>query len=72
MNNQDILRSRGGRLDLKLDNSENYDYTLSPDNWDYNKEVIDFDNPITYDSLKIEESLSGFTNVKTKFCVAEL
>ena len=71
MNNQDILRSRGSRLDLRLDNSENNDYELSHDNYDYNASVIDFNNEITYGSLKINETLSGCTNVRDTVTLTE-
>jgi len=53
MNNQNILKFFGSRLDVKLDSSEYYDYELSKIGNDYNKEVLDFSGPIFYNSLKI-------------------
>ena len=57
MNNQDILRFSGSKLDVKLDSSEYYDYELSKVEGDYNVGVLDLNSPITYESLKINDTL---------------
>jgi hypothetical protein len=60
MNSQNILKYFGSNLDIKLDSSEFYDYELAKTELDYDFQVIDFENEITYDSLIIDSScLSG-------------
>lgn len=60
MNSQNILKYYGSKLDIKLDSSEYYDYELAKTELDYDAEVLDFDNEITYSSLVIDSScLSG-------------
>lgn len=61
MNNQNILKFFGSRLDIKLDSSEYYDYELSKIEGDYNTDVLDFSAPIIYDSLKVDDSLENFS-----------
>lgn len=56
MANQNILRFYGSKLDLKVDYSELYDYELSKVQGDYNEEVLDFTNEITYTGLTIDSS----------------
>ena len=56
MNTQNILKSYGSRLDIKLDSSEYYDYDLAKTENDYDKDVLDFTTPITYSSLVIDSS----------------
>ena len=51
MNSQNTHKYWGSFLDLKLDSSEFYDYEIDKTQNDYNSDVIDFNNPITYDSL---------------------
>ena len=58
MNRQNILNFYGSKLDLKLDSSELYDYELGKVDLDYNSDVLDLDTEITYNSLKINNSLS--------------
>ena len=41
MNNQNILKFYGSKLDIKLDSSELYDYELSKVRGDYNVDVLD-------------------------------
>ncbi len=61
MNSQNILRYWGQKLKLKLDTSEFYDYELSPPFIDFNTEVLDFDNLITYTGLTIDSSCLDVT-----------
>lgn len=60
MNNQNILKFYGTKLDIKLDNSELFDYELSKISGDYDIDVIDLSTAIVYTGLTIDESLSGF------------
>jgi hypothetical protein len=46
MNNQNILKFYGTKLDVKLDSSEYYDYELTKLDDDYNKDVLDLSTPI--------------------------
>ena len=63
MANQNILRFYGSKLDLKVDYSELYDFELSKVQGDYNVEVLDFTNEITYTGLTIDSScLTGLTS----------
>jgi hypothetical protein len=61
MNSQNILKFYGSRLDLKLDHSEFYDYELGKTDLDYNSNVLDLTKQITYNTLKINTSLSGLS-----------
>lgn len=58
MNSQNILKFYGTRLDAQLDSSEFYDYEITKINNDYDGDVIDIYNPIVYESLKIDQSLT--------------
>jgi hypothetical protein len=60
MNNQNILKFYGTRLDIKLDSSEYYDYELSNLDNDYNKDVLDLLTPITHTGLTINGNLTNF------------
>ena len=60
MNNQNILKFFGSRLDVRLDSSEYYDYELSKTELDYDTDVLDLSKPIVYSSLKIDDSLEDF------------
>ena len=63
MNSQNIKKFYGSKLDLKLDSSEFYDFELSNDT-NYNNDVLDLTNEITYTGLTIDSSCySGFTNL---------
>jgi hypothetical protein len=57
MNRQNILNFYGSKLDLKLDSSELYDYELGKVDADYNSDVLDLETKITYNSIKIDNSL---------------
>ncbi len=61
MNSQNILKFYGSRLDSKLDSSEFYDYEISKVTDDYNTDVLDLSTPITYQTLKIDQSLLNFS-----------
>jgi hypothetical protein len=61
MNSQNILKFWGTKLDIKLDTSEFYDYEIAKTETDYNVEVLDFDTPISYSSLKI--NTTGLMNI---------
>jgi len=58
MNTQDILRNLGISFDLVLDNSETYDYELSGFDSDYDKNVINFNTPLSLD-VSILKNLDG-------------
>jgi hypothetical protein len=63
MNSQNIKKFYGSKLDLKLDSSEFYDFELSEDT-NYDNQVLDFSNEITYSGLTVNSSCySGFTNI---------
>lgn len=57
MNRQNILNYYGSKLDLKLDSSELYDYQLTTNEVDYDRDVLDLTTPITYSSLVINQTL---------------
>jgi len=66
MNTQNILKFYGSKLDVKLDFSEFYDYEISKIDLDYNTDVLDLNRRITYNTLKIDNSLSN------SFCSKDL
>ena len=51
MNGQNILNYYGSVFDLKIDNSELYDYQLSKVRGDYSTDILDLSTPITYSTL---------------------
>ena len=62
MNRQNILNFYGSKFNLKLDSSELYDFELGKTTVDYNTDVLDLTNEITYTGLTIDSSCySGFT-----------
>jgi hypothetical protein len=71
MNNQNILKFYGTKLDVKLDSSEFYDYELTKLDDDYNKEVLDLSTPITYTGLTINTNLTNFDCLKSSIVLAE-
>jgi hypothetical protein len=71
MNRQNILNFYGSKLDLKLDSSELYDYELGKVDLDYNSEVLDLDNEITYNTIKINNSLSNMDCTKSTITLQE-
>ena len=58
MNSQNILKFYGSKLDLKLDNSELYDFELVQTDSDYDKDLLDLTTggTITYDSLVFDSN----------------
>jgi hypothetical protein len=58
MNSQNILKFFGSKLDLKLDNSELYDFELVGVDNDYDKNLLDLTTggTITYDSLVFDSN----------------
>jgi hypothetical protein len=56
MNTQNILKYFGSKLDVKLDDSEYYDYELGTIQNDFDSDVIDFSTPIIYTSLTIDST----------------
>jgi hypothetical protein len=73
MNSQNILKFWGTKLDIKLDTSEFYDYEVSKTEADYNDEVLDFDTPISYPSLKINTTgLMGTACQKVTISLVEV
>jgi hypothetical protein len=71
MNRQNILNFYGSKLDLKLDSSELYDYELGKVDMDYNPYVLDLNTEITYNSIKINNSLSNMDCVKSTITLQE-
>lgn len=66
-----ILKYYGTKLDVKIDNSELYDYELSKIQDDYNKDILETTVPIQYDTLKIDDSLLNFECVKNTITLIE-
>jgi hypothetical protein len=62
MNTQNILKFYGSKLDLKLDSSELYDFELVKTTIDYNTDVLDLTNEITYPSLIIDVNVNMISN----------
>ena len=62
MANQNILNFYGSKLDLKLDSSELYDYQLTKNDVDYNTDVLDLTNEITYTGLTIDVNFNMTSN----------
>jgi hypothetical protein len=56
MNRQNILNFYGSKLDLKLDSSELFDFQIDQNLSDFNSEVLNFTNPITYTGLTFDSS----------------
>lgn len=71
MNSQNILKYYNKKLDLRLDKSELYDIQLF-DNREYDKNVLDFTNPIDYATLKIDEDLSNHNIEKLTISLEEI
>lgn len=71
MNTQNILKFYGTKLDVRLDNSEYYDYEIAKLDDDYNKDVLDLSTPITYTGLTINTNLTNFDCVKSTILLAE-
>lgn len=64
MNSQNILYF-GSKLKIRLDTSEFYDYFIGDSDIDYDVKVLDFNNEINYESLKINSScVSDLDNIK--------
>ena len=61
MNSQNILKFYGSKLDIKLDSSEFYDYEITKNDADYNIDVLNLSRPIIYETLKINDTLAGFS-----------
>jgi len=69
MNSQDILRNLGISVDVVLDNSETYDYEIAGFNNDYDPKLLDFGNPITFDTpIKKDLSNDDSTIENIKLC----
>jgi hypothetical protein len=62
MNRQNILNFYGSKLDLKLDSSELYDFELGKTTIDYNTDVLDLTNEITYTGLTIDANFNMTSN----------
>lgn len=71
MNTQNILKFYGSKLDVKLDSSEFYDFELSKVDNDYNAEILDLTQPITYSTLKIDDNLENFDCNRTTITLVE-
>jgi hypothetical protein len=64
MNSQNILKFFGSKLDLKLDNSELYDFELFGVDNDYDISLLDFTTSINYDSLVIDSNCLDTTPIR--------
>ena len=51
MNGQNILNYYGTKLDIRIDNSEYYDYEIAKNDTDYSTDILDITKPILYSSL---------------------
>ena len=71
MNGQNILKFFGSRLNIIVDNSEYYDYELSKDDGDYNTEVLNVNDAISYESLIIDTNLTGHTCERNTITLSE-
>lgn len=56
MNTQNILNFYGYKLDVRLDSSEFYDYELDNNLNNFNTDILDLNNPITYEKLVIDSN----------------
>lgn len=72
MNTQNILKYYGTKLDVRLDSSEFYDYEISKVQDDYNTDVLDLSQPITYTSLRINSSLDEFSCIRSTISLNEV
>jgi hypothetical protein len=69
MNTQDILKNLGISLDVRLDNSETYDYELAGFDNDYDGNVIDFTSPIPFDTSIVNNLTDDeFQRITIKLC----
>lgn len=69
MNTQDILKNLGISLDVRLDNSETYDYELSGFDNDYDGNVINFTSPIPFDTSIVNDLTDDeFQRITIKLC----
>jgi hypothetical protein len=71
MNGQNILNYYGTRLNVRVDNSEFHDYQISKVYDDFNTDVLDLSNPITYSTLKIDTNFEGYSILKTTITLDE-
>ena len=72
MNSQNILKFGGRNLGLKLDTSEFHDYEIEKTQGDYNSDVIDFDNSISYNTLSVSSTaLAGSDCVRDTIKLVE-
>lgn len=72
MNTQNIFKSFGSLLDIKLDSSEYYDFDLAKTDNDYFLLPTDFTQPLTYNSLIIDESLENYDHNRTSIRLQEI
>lgn len=72
MNNQNILKYYGTKLDLKLDSSEYYDHEIVKNAGDYNEDVLDLTREISYTGLTINTSLNSFICIKNTVKLIEI
>lgn len=69
MNTQDILRNLGISLDIRLDNSETYDYEIARFDDDYDVNVINFNNSISFNPTIVNDLSNDETNrITIKLC----
>jgi len=71
MNSQDILRNLGVSLDIRLDNSETYDYQIAEFDGDYDGRVLNFDVSIPFNP-SIVNDLSNDETERTTIKLCEI
>jgi hypothetical protein len=72
MANQNILKFYGSKLDLKLDNSEFYDFEIAKTEGDYDINLLDLSSEIIYTGLTINGSLSDFSGERSTITLCEI
>lgn len=72
MNTQNIFKSFGSLLDVKIDSSEYYDFDLAKTQNDYDTSTLNYNTPIQYDSLVIDESLENFYSNRNTITLVEV
>jgi hypothetical protein len=72
MANQNILKFYGSKFDLKLDNSEFYDFEIAKTEGDYDVNLLDLTSELNYTGLTINSDLINFTSERTTIGLCEI
>lgn len=72
MANQNILKFYGSKLDLKLDNSEFYDFEIAKTEGDYDTNLLDLSSELNYTGLTINGDLLNFTSERSTISLCEI